>query len=110
MKTLERFEWTRSPSRLIGLPIKGDAEGEAPELAKLTFAHRSEKHCADGGSTESRRGGQASGVCVKPKGVQQWVRFRSATFAKGARPAVPADPGVPTVFLARFLDGPGPLR
>src|SRR5258706_16216923 len=60
MKTLERFEWTRSPSRLIGLPIKGDAEGEAPELAKLTFAHRSEKHCADGGSTESRRAGEAA--------------------------------------------------
>ena len=110
MKTLERFEWTRSPSRLIGLAIKGGAEGEAPELAKLTFAHRSEKHCADGGSTESRTGGQASGVCVKPKGVHQWVRFRWATFAKGARPTVPAVPGVPTVFLARFLDGEGPLR
>jgi hypothetical protein len=59
------------------------AEGEALELAKLTFVHRSEKHCANGGSTESRTGGQAGGACIGPKGIHPWVGLRSAAFAKG---------------------------
>lgn len=61
------------------------AEGEALELARLTFVRRSEKHCADGGSMESRTGGQAGGACVEPKGVHPWVGFPLGDFRPGGR-------------------------
>jgi hypothetical protein len=51
-------------------------------------------------------------VGARPKCTQSWrAGFSSTIFARGGSdgPAIPAVPVAATVFLGRFLDGPGPL-